>query len=74
MCAADRRHHTAQQYGCPTVIYVILVTAGHLGALTPFAYSTDLQEMCERAVPLAGVVVQLPVVVCHLPQPKEWSL
>lgn len=70
----DRPHHSAEQYGCPTATYCLLVTAGHLGALIPFAWSTDLDELRERAAPVAGVIVQLPVVACHLPAPQEWSL
>ena len=69
---SDREHHNPFDYGCPTVIYALLITGGHLGTLLPFAWSTDLEELMERAGPVAGIVVQLPVVHCNLPTPQEW--
>lgn len=69
---SDLRHHSPTDYGCPPVIYALLITGGHVGTLLPFAWGTDRDELIERAGPVGGVVVMLPVVHCALPAPKDW--
>lgn len=70
----DREHHPEWQYACPAVTYLLLVTAGPRNALMPFAWDTDLEALDERAKNLAGVIVALPVVRCHLPSTGEWDI
>jgi len=69
---SDLSHHSTQQYGCPPVVYLLLITGGHRGALLPFAWDTDRDALIDRAGPVGGVVVQLPVVHCNLPSLENW--
>jgi hypothetical protein len=68
-----RSHHLQAAYRCPTAVYLILTPAGPVGDLHVFGWHSDVDAACERAAVYAGVVVQLPVVACHLPGPKEWN-
>lgn len=70
----ERDHHSPHQYGCPAVVYLLLTTAGHRGALMPFAWDTDLEALEQRAVHVAGVIVPLPVARCYLPRLEEWMI
>lgn len=70
----DREHHTPQQYGCPTAVYAVLVTAGPVGHLMCAEYHTDPDEAVQRAGYLAGVVVLLPIIHCNLPSREEWTV
>jgi len=69
----DRPHHDPSDYGCPTAVYAVLVTAGPVGQLLLAGYCTDPDDAVTRAGYLGGVVVLLPVIHCNLPTVKEWG-